>query len=146
MRSLSVAVPSKVLVTGGAGFLGSHGAQTRSSYVDDLIEGFIRLMKTPDGVTGPINLGNPTEFTISELAQLIIQLTSSKSELIYEPLPSDDPRQRRPDTSVAESTLGWQAKTPLAEGLRRTIAYFTAFVAARGPAEKLDDLLTTSAA
>jgi len=123
------------------------GTQTRSfCYVDDLIEGFVRLMKTPDSVTGPINLGNPTEFTIAELARLIIQLTNSKSKLIFQPLPSDDPKQRRPDTTVAESTLGWQAKTPLAEGLKQTIAYFAATVDTRGSAEKLDELLTTSAA
>jgi UDP-glucuronate decarboxylase len=124
------------------------GSQTRSfCYVDDLIEGFVRLMKTPDSVTGPINLGNSTEFTISELARLVIQLTNSKSKLIYQPLPSDDPRQRRPDTTIAESTLGWHARTPLAEGLRQTIAHFAAFLGGtHGSAEKLDEFLATSAA
>ena len=102
------------------------GSQTRSfCYVDDLIEGFVRLMRTPDEVTGPINLGNATEFTIAELAHLVVELTNSKSSIVYAPLPSDDPRQRNPDTSVAESTLGgWKATTPLAEGLKHTIAYF----------------------
>ena len=101
------------------------GSQTRSfCYVDDLIDGFVRLMKTPDSVTGPINLGNSTEFTILELAERIIDLTNSKSRLIRKPLPADDPRQRQPDTRLAESTLDWKATTPLAEGLKRTIAYF----------------------
>lgn len=102
------------------------GSQTRSfCYVDDLIEAFIRLMDhTPDDFTGPVNLGNPTEFTILQLAELIIELTNSKSALIRKPLPSDDPKQRKPDTSLAESALGWQAATPLAQGLRHTIEYF----------------------
>jgi UDP-glucuronate decarboxylase len=124
------------------------GSQTRSfCYVDDLIEGFIRLMKTPDSVTGPINLGNSSEFTIAELARLVIQLTNSRSRLIYAPLPSDDPRQRRPDTALAESTLGWRAKTPLAEGLERTIEYFAAFLSnEREATENSDQVLASSAA
>jgi UDP-glucuronate decarboxylase len=101
------------------------GSQTRSfCYVSDLIEGFIRLMQTPDGLTGPMNLGNATEFRIVELAELVLQLTNSKSPLIFKPLPADDPRQRKPDTGFAQSAIGWQATTPLAEGLKHTIAYF----------------------
>jgi UDP-glucuronate decarboxylase len=106
------------------------GNQTRSfCYVSDLIDAFVRLMNTPDTVTGPMNLGNGTEFTIAELAHLVIDLTGSKSKLVYQPLPSDDPRQRKPDTSQAEATLGWKATTPLAEGLRLTIAYFDSLLA-----------------
>jgi len=102
-----------------------HGNQTRSfCFVDDLIEAFVRLMSTPDSVTGPMNLGNATEFTIAELAYLVLNLTNSKSKIVYAPLPADDPRQRKPDTTAAESTLGWRATTPLAEGLKLTVAYF----------------------
>ena len=101
------------------------GDQTRSfCYVDDLVEGFLRLMATGDDVTGPINLGNPHESTIRELATLIIELTGSKSKLVHLPLPQDDPRQRRPDITQARDVLGWEPKTPLVEGLKRTIAYF----------------------
>jgi len=101
------------------------GSQTRSfCYVDDLIEGFIRLMGTPEDFTGPVNLGNPGEFTILELATKVIELTGSKSNLIHKPLPIDDPRQRRPDISLAKATLGWQPTIPLQEGLIKTIAYF----------------------
>jgi UDP-glucuronate decarboxylase len=101
------------------------GSQTRSfCYVDDLIEGFIRLMGTPDDFTGPVNLGNPGEFTILELATKVIELTGSKSKLIHKPLPIDDPRQRRPDISLAQEKLGWQPTIPLQEGLNKTIAYF----------------------
>jgi len=101
------------------------GSQTRSfCYVDDLIDGILRMMNTPPEVTGPINIGNPGEFTIRELAELVIELTASKSKLILEPLPSDDPRQRRPDISKAKAVLGWEPKTQLREGLERTIAYF----------------------
>jgi UDP-glucuronate decarboxylase len=102
------------------------GAQTRSfCYVDDLIEGLIRLMNSPDDFTGPVNIGNTNEFTILELAQKVIALTGAKSEIIRKPLPSDDPVQRQPDTSVARAHLGgWQAGTALEEGLKRTIAYF----------------------
>ncbi|HKR37535.1 MAG TPA: UDP-glucuronic acid decarboxylase family protein [Steroidobacteraceae bacterium] len=102
-----------------------EGTQTRSfCYVADLIEAFVRLMKTPDDFTGPVNLGNADEFTIAELAELVIKMTNSKSQLVRKPLPSDDPRQRQPDASLAQSRLGWQATTPLAEGLKHTIAYF----------------------
>lgn len=101
------------------------GAQTRSfCYVDDLIEGLIRLMNTPDDFTGPANLGNTNEFTIMELARKVIALTGSKSQIISNPLPSDDPVQRQPDISVARAHLGWEATTALEAGLQRTIAYF----------------------
>ena len=101
------------------------GDQTRSfCYVDDLVEGFLRLMATGDDVTGPINLGNPHESTIRELATLIIELTGSSSTLVHRPLPQDDPRQRRPDITQARAVLGWEPTTPLVEGLKRTIAYF----------------------
>jgi UDP-glucuronate decarboxylase len=86
-------------------------------------------MRTPDSFTGPVNLGNATEFTIAELARLVIDLTHSRSRIVFQPLPSDDPRQRKPDTTLAESALGWRAVTPLAEGLTRTIAYFDALLA-----------------
>ena len=101
------------------------GTQTRSfCYVDDLIEGFIRLMGSPDDVTGPVNLGNPGEFTMVELAQKVVTLTGSKSRLVHRPLPQDDPRQRRPDIALAKSALDWEPKVPLDEGLAKTIAYF----------------------
>jgi UDP-glucuronate decarboxylase len=102
-----------------------EGAQTRSfCYVDDLIEAIARMMGTSSDVTGPINVGNPREFTIRELAELIIEMTGTKSELRFERLPSDDPRQRRPDISEAKLTLKWEPKTQLREGLAKTIAYF----------------------
>jgi UDP-glucuronate decarboxylase len=101
------------------------GGQTRSfCYVDDLIEGFVRLMNSPAEVTGPINLGNPGEFTIRELAELTIEMTGSKSKLTFQPLPQDDPKQRRPDIARAEAQLGWRPAVPLREGLGKTIAYF----------------------
>jgi UDP-glucuronate decarboxylase len=106
-----------------------QGEQTRSfCFVDDMIEGFIRLMNTPDNVTGPVNLGNPQEVSIRELAQTIIDLTGSKSSLDYKPLPNDDPRRRRPDISRAQKELGWTPKIPLQEGLSKTIAYFEQLV------------------
>ncbi len=105
------------------------GTQTRSfCYVDDLIEGFVRLMDTPDDVTGPMNLGNPVEFTIIELAKLVIELTGAKSKLIYKDLPADDPTQRCPDISFAREKLNWEPKVPLKQGLERTIAYFDALL------------------
>jgi len=105
------------------------GSQTRSfCYVDDLIEVFIRLMDSPDDCTGPVNTGNPTEFTINELAEKIIKLTNSKSELIYKSLPSDDPAQRQPDISLAKEKLGWEPKIQLEEGLKKTIPYFEQFI------------------
>jgi UDP-glucuronate decarboxylase len=101
------------------------GLQTRSfCYVDDLVEVIIGLMCSADDCIGPINIGNPNEFTIKELATLVIELTESKSELIYKPLPSDDPMQRQPDISVAKNTLGWEPQIQLVEGLSRTIPYF----------------------
>ena len=101
------------------------GSQTRAfCYVDDLIEGFVRLMASPAEVTGPINLGNPGEFTIRELAEMAIDMTGSKSALTFLPLPQDDPKQRRPDITLAETHLGWQPKVPLREGLQQTIDYF----------------------
>ncbi len=107
------------------------GAQTRSfCYVDDLVEALIRLMNTPDEITGPVNVGNANEFTILELAEKVIALTGSKSEIIRKPLPSDDPVQRQPDLTLARAYLQWQAVTPLEEGLRRTIAYFREKVSA----------------
>jgi UDP-glucuronate decarboxylase len=101
------------------------GNQTRSfCYVDDLIEGMVRLMNTGDDVTGPVNVGNPGEFTIRELAEKVIQLTGSKSKLVFKPLPQDDPRQRKPDITLAKKVLGWEPKVPLEEGLKKTIEYF----------------------
>ncbi|RFB04506.1 UDP-glucuronic acid decarboxylase family protein [Parvularcula marina] len=101
------------------------GSQTRSfCYVDDLIEGFMRLMETDDDVIGPINLGNPGEFTIRQLAELVIEMTDSKSGLVEHPLPQDDPMQRRPDITKAQSILNWEPSVPLKQGLERTIAYF----------------------
>ncbi|CAB5084610.1 UDP-glucuronate decarboxylase (EC [Olavius algarvensis associated proteobacterium Delta 3] len=105
------------------------GAQTRSfCYVDDLIEGVIRLMNTPDDVVGPVNLGNPDEFTIRELAELAIALTGSTSELIFEPLPQDDPQRRCPDITLAKDLLGWEPNVPLKEGLLPTIEFFRTFL------------------
>ncbi|MCW6529174.1 MULTISPECIES: UDP-glucuronic acid decarboxylase family protein [Sphingomonas] len=105
------------------------GEQTRSfCYVDDLIEGLIRLMASPDDFTGPVNIGNPGEFTILELAETILELTRSKSQLVRKPLPTDDPRQRRPDIELARTELGWQPTVMLREGLRHTIAYFDDFL------------------
>ena len=101
------------------------GAQTRSfCYVDDLISGLIRLMETPDGFTGPVNLGNPQEFAIIELAQTIIRRTGSRSKIVFQPRPSDDPAQRKPDISLAGEVLEWQPRVALDEGLEKTIAYF----------------------
>jgi UDP-glucuronate decarboxylase len=101
------------------------GAQTRSfCYVDELIDGFVRLMNSPDELTGPVNLGNPSEFSMIELAQTILDLTGSRSSLVYEPLPQDDPRQRQPDIRLAKTQLGWEPQIPLREGLKPTIAYF----------------------
>jgi UDP-glucuronate decarboxylase len=105
------------------------GKQTRAfCYVDDLIEGFIRLMAAPNDVSGPINLGNPHEFTIAELAELVIDITGAKSKVVYRPLPVDDPMQRCPDISKARALLGWEPKVPLPEGLQLTIAYFEALL------------------
>jgi len=102
------------------------GQQTRSfCYVDDLVEAMIRMMATRADFTGPVNIGNPGEFSMLELAQKVIALTGSKSQLIFKPLPQDDPRQRRPDISLAKSELAWQPSIQLEEGLKKTISYFT---------------------
>jgi UDP-glucuronate decarboxylase len=102
-----------------------EGQQTRSfCYVDDLVTGLVALMDTPHAVTGPINLGNPGEFSIRELAEIVIDLTGSKSRIVNHPLPQDDPRQRRPNIDLAAEKLGWRPVTPLREGLGKTIAYF----------------------
>jgi UDP-glucuronate decarboxylase len=107
------------------------GLQTRSfCYVDDLIDGFVRLMNSPDDLTGPVNLGNPGEFTMVELAEAVRELTGSSSELVHEPLPLDDPRQRQPDIALARERLEWEPKVPLREGLAPTIAYFDALLSA----------------
>ena len=101
------------------------GSQTRSfCYRDDLIDGMMRMMDTSDDVTGPVNVGNPGEFTILQLAELVIELTDSKSRIVRKALPADDPKQRRPDITLAEKLLGWRPTTPLREGLTRTIEYF----------------------
>ena len=101
------------------------GSQTRSfCYADDLVEGFMRLMNSDDGVVGPVNMGNPGEFTMIELAERVLRLTGSKSKLVYMPLPQDDPRQRQPDIARARSLLGWEPVVELEQGLERTIAYF----------------------
>ncbi|WP_232630173.1 UDP-glucuronic acid decarboxylase family protein [Methylobacterium sp. Leaf118] len=106
------------------------GQQTRSfCYVDDLIEAMMRMMGTDPAVTGPINIGNPGEFTIRELAETVLDLTGSKSRLVHRPLPPDDPRQRRPDITKAKAVLDWEPTIPLREGLSRTIAYFEAYLA-----------------
>lgn len=105
------------------------GEQTRSfCYVDDLVEVIVRLMATDDDFTGPMNTGNPGEFTIKELAEKVIELTGSSSELIYEPLPSDDPTQRQPDITLAREKLGWEPKVKLEEGLKKTIPYFESLI------------------
>lgn len=101
------------------------GSQTRSfCYVDDLLNGFVKLMESPAEITGPINIGNPVEFTIRELGELVIELTGSKSELIFQDLPQDDPKQRQPNIDKAKAELGWEPTIPLREGLKKTIDYF----------------------
>ncbi len=103
------------------------GKQTRSfQYVDDLVEGMIRMMATEDDFTGPVNIGNPGEFTMLELAEKVLRLTGSKSKLVHMPLPADDPKQRRPDISLAKEKLNWEPKVPLDEGLKKVIEYFEA--------------------
>jgi UDP-glucuronate decarboxylase len=101
------------------------GSQTRSfCYVDDLVDGLVKLMSTPHEVTGPINLGNPNEFTMSELADLVTEIVGSNAGVEYRPLPSDDPTQRQPDIALARSTLGWQPTIELREGLIATVEHF----------------------
>ena len=111
-----------------------RGLQTRSfCYVDDLIEGFLRTMDSPADFTGPINLGNPGEFTILELAEQVLEATGSNSKLIHKPLPSDDPRQRQPDITLARTVLGWNPRVTLEQGLKHTIPYFAQFFAPQRP-------------
>ena len=101
------------------------GTQTRSfCYVDDLVEGLVRMMESRDGFTGPVNLGNPGEFTMLELAEKVIRFTGSRSKIVHRPLPQDDPTRRRPVIDLAKKELGWEPKTPLDDGLQKTIQYF----------------------
>ena len=117
------------------------GRQTRSfCYVDDLIEGFVRLMATPDDVTGPINIGNPGEFTIRQLAETVIDMTGSRSQIVSLPLPENDPKQRRPDISKAGEILGWQPTVELKIGLKRTINYFDGLLASAAQDDDPRDL------
>ncbi len=105
------------------------GIQTRSfCYVDDLIEGMVRLMNTTDEFIGPVNVGNPAEFTILGLAETVLKLTGSKSKIVYKPLPEDDPLQRQPDITLARNKLGWEPSIPLDEGLKKTIGYFRSII------------------
>jgi len=114
------------------------GSQTRAfCYVDDLIDGLVRLMGTADAVTGPVNIGNPGEFSILELASMVIELTGSRSRIVNKRLPNDDPKQRRPDISQASQLLSWSPRTPLRDGLRKTIAYFEQLLSD----QKLRDIL-----
>ncbi|MDH3597687.1 MAG: GDP-mannose 4,6-dehydratase, partial [Rhodospirillales bacterium] len=119
-------------LTGAPITLFGDGRQTRSfCYVDDMVEGLVRLMAAPDEVTGPVNLGNPDEIPVLDLARKMIAMTGSKSEIVYAPLPEDDPMQRQPDISLARELLGWAPAVDLEAGLERTIAYFRSFVGSR---------------
>ena len=114
------------------------GSQTRSfCYVDDLIEGLIGLMGTADSVTGPVNLGNPNEFTMLALASMVISLTGSRARIVHRPLPQDDPRQRQPDISKAKELMSWAPRTNLKDGLVRTISYFEKLLENKGVREQL---------
>jgi UDP-glucuronate decarboxylase len=114
------------------------GSQTRAfCYVDDMIDGLVRLMESPDDVTGPVNIGNPSEFSILALAQMTIEMTGSKSRIVHRPLPQDDPRQRQPDITRAREQLAWAPRTPLKDGLERTISYFEQLLAETSPAPPL---------
>jgi UDP-glucuronate decarboxylase len=107
------------------------GSQSRSfCYVDDLIEGFVRMMASPKEMTGPVNMGNPDEFTIKELAETVLRMIGGKSKLVFKPLPQDDPRQRQPDITFAKEALGWEPQVKLEAGLEKTIAYFRDFTGA----------------
>ena len=118
-RPIATAIQGKPLTIYG------EGSQTRSfCYVDDLIDGLVRLMRSDYSVTGPINLGNPVEFSVRELAEQLLGKLRSNAGLVSEPLPADDPRQRKPDITKAQQVLGWEPKVPLSEGLDHTIAYF----------------------
>ena len=108
------------------------GSQTRSfCYVDEMVDGFMRMMASPADFTGPVNLGNPAEFTIRELAEKVLDLTGSRSRLVTKPLPADDPKQRQPDITLARDKLGWEPKVTLEEGLKKTIEYFDALLSGR---------------
>lgn len=110
-----------------------NGSQTRSfCYVDDLIDGMVRFMNTPHEITGPVNLGNPSEFSILELAHKVIELTGSSSEIVYKPLPQDDPKQRRPNIDLVKKLIDWSPKTSLEDGLLKTIDYFKTIIAEKG--------------
>ena len=124
-------------LTGQPITLYGEGTQTRSfCYVDDLVDGLMRMMGSDAGVTGPINLGNPDEFTMRELADMVRELVGSSAAIVHRPLPADDPRQRQPDIAVARATLGWEPKVGLREGLAKTIAYFDGLLgASSSPAE-----------
>jgi UDP-glucuronate decarboxylase len=123
------------------------GSQTRSfCYVDDLIDGMMRLMATPDAVTGPINIGNPTEFTILQLASQVIEMTGSRSKIVHRPKPQDDPRQRRPDISKAQELLKWSPRTSLQDGLKTTIAYFEELLKDQGVRAMVVDVAPGSGA
>mgnify|MGYP000226943107 FL=1 len=112
-----------------------EGLQTRSfCYVDDLVDGFVRLMNSDVSVTGPVNLGNPGEFTVRQLAERVIALTGSSSRLVFKPLPQDDPRQRQPDIRLAEELLGWEPLIELDDGLRKTITYFDGLLSGKSTA------------
>jgi len=101
------------------------GTQTRSfCYIDDMVDGLIKLMNTPDDLTGPVNLGNPSEISILELVEKVLKITKSRSKIVYKPLPQDDPVRRCPDITLAKKRLGWQPKTNLEEGLKKTVGYF----------------------
>jgi UDP-glucuronate decarboxylase len=110
-----------------------EGLQTRSfCYVDDLIDGLVRLMVTPPDITGPVNIGNPGEFTIIELAQIVVDLVGSRSKIVHRPLPENDPKQRQPDISLAQELLGWKPRIALKEGLTSTVAYFERLLSDHG--------------
>ena len=122
-----------------------NGMQTRAfCYVDDLVEGFLRVMATPDAVTGPINLGNPHEIPVRELAERVIELTNSRSRVDHQPLPQDDPMQRCPDITMARDLLGWQPHVALTYGLTRTIDYFDALLSDRGESASAADAFALS--
>ena len=116
------------------------GSQTRSfCYVDDLIDGLVRLMQSGDDVVGPINIGNPIEFSMLQLANVVLELTGSKSRIVHRPLPQDDPKQRQPDIAKAQKILGWKPATPLKEGLGKTIAYFEALLREPGIVDLIEN-------
>src|SRR5579862_5518663 len=129
-------------LTGQPITLYGDGQQTRAfCYVDDLIEGFVRLMDGPDDVTGPVNLGNPVETTMEELAQKVIALTGSQVQITYKPLPQDDPMQRCPDIGRARTVLGWQPEVPLETGLMRTIEYFDRLLTEKGEKPRMAEMV-----